>query len=391
MVRIDAHHCEAVAAQSDGSASFEPDPRVRRVLIWRQGSLGDTIVALPSLHVIARSFPRARLQLLTNVGERAGIAPAAEILGGTGLIHGTIEYPKQTRSLRALAGLARTVRAWQPEVGVYLVESRSPRQHLRDFAFLRLIGVRRIIGTALDGSLSGYPATGPNGRRESEAVRLLRSVRALGEISVESNEAWDLRLNGKEHAAAAAAVAPVAGWPGFFAFSIGTKAPSNDYGDENWRAVITGLGAAAEEFALVAIGSPGEAERTQSLLTHWPGQTLNLCGSLHVRESAAVLRRAICFMGHDSGPMHLASAVGTPCVAVFSGRNPPGIWFPRGRHNRIFHQTTTCSPCGLAVCVKEGKRCILTIDPLAVARAGADLAHQAACEFTRQRMGGGTE
>jgi heptosyltransferase III len=35
--------------------------------------------------------------------------------------------------------------------------------------------------------------------------------------------------------------------------------------------------------------------------------------------------------------MHLAALVGTPCVAVFSARAKPGVWFPRGSHNRIFY------------------------------------------------------
>ena len=75
-------------------------------------------------------------------------------------------------------------------------------------------------------------------------------------------------------------------------------------------------------------GAAVERERTDHLLSHWPGKRVNLCGELSVRESAAVLRSARVFIGHDSGPMHLAAAVGIPCAAIFSARNPPGRWFP---------------------------------------------------------------
>jgi heptosyltransferase-3 len=67
------------------------------------------------------------------------------------------------------------------------------------------------------------------------------------------------------------------------------------------------------------------------------------------------------FIGHDSGPMHLASAVGTPCAAIFSARNLPGQWFPaRPGHNVIYHKTD-CFGCMLETCIAERKRCIMSI------------------------------
>jgi heptosyltransferase III len=351
----------------------EVDRRVKRVLIWRQGSLGDTIVALPSFHVIAETFPDAERRLLTNQSANPNIAPAVDVLRNANLVHGTIAYPVQTRSLAAIFRLAKEIRSWKPEVGIYLVEARGQRQHLRDLLFMRLLGVSRVVGFSPRGALSDYPVIGPDGLRESEASRLLRAVAALGEAGVDEDAAWDLRLGADEVSAAARALAPVSGASGVLAFSIGTKVPANDYGDANWGEVLTRLGDLRPDLAVVGLGAPGEAARTDRLLERWPGPSLNLCGTLHVRESAAVLKQSMAFMGHDSGPMHLAAAMGTPCVAVFSARNPPGIWFPRGRTNAIFYKATSCSPCGLAECHAEGMRCILTIDPGAVARACAEL------------------
>jgi len=53
--------------------------------------------------------------------------------------------------------------------------------------------------------------------------------------------------------------------------------------------------------------------------------------------------------------------VGTPCVAIFSARNLPRIWFPHGkRHTVIYHQTD-CAGCELVTCVEQRKKCILSI------------------------------
>src|SRR2546427_697419 len=58
------------------------------------------------------------------------------------------------------------------------------------------------------------------------------------------------------------------------------------------------------------IGAADERARSEALLSHWLGSGANLCGQSSVRESAAVLTHARVYLGHDSGPMHLAAAVG---------------------------------------------------------------------------------
>lgn len=345
---------------------------VRRVLVHRQGSLGDTVVALPSLHAIRRAFPTAELRLLTNLPASPLAAPAIALLQPGGLVQGSLEYPVQTRSPRAILDLMRRIRAWRPDVAVYLVEARPKQAHLRDMALMRLAGVRRLVGYDPGGGLSEYRLEGPEGLRESEARRLLRAVAPLGPADIDDPAAWDLRLTPEERAGAARALGPLADGRRLVAMSIGTKAQANDYEDGNWRRVLAALARRAPEAAVVALGAPGEAQRTRALLASWPGRSLDLCGRLSVRESAAVLERAAAFMGHDSGPMHLAAAMGTPCVAVFSARNLRGIWFPHGAGHAVFYRSTDCSPCGLFTCEREGKRCILSIPPEAVAAACAD-------------------
>ena len=79
------------------------------------------------------------------------------------------------------------------------------------------------------------------------------------------------------------------------------------------------------------------------------------------RESAAALKKSALFIGHDSGPMHLSAAVRTPCVAIFSARNKPGVWFPYGEKHRVLYHQTECYGCGLEVCNNEDKKCIKSI------------------------------
>jgi len=63
-----------------------------------------------------------------------------------------------------------------------------------------------------------------------------------------------------------------------------------------------------------------------------------------VRELAALIQAADLFLGHDSGPMHLAAAVGTPCVAIF-GAASPLQWSPHGEGHRVVAPGMPCEEC----------------------------------------------
>jgi ADP-heptose:LPS heptosyltransferase len=148
------------------------------------------------------------------------------------------------------------------------------------------------------------------------------------------------------------------------AVSVGTKVQAKDWGAENWRALLGEMAKSMPGRALLLVGAAEESAASEYAATEWRaggGAVVNLCGRLNPRESAAALERAELFVGHDSGPMHLAAAVGTPCVAVFAARNIPRQWFPVGRQHRVVYHWVECAGCGLETCVEERKRCLTAI------------------------------
>jgi hypothetical protein len=74
----------------DITMSFE---KPTSVLIFRIGSIGDTVVALPCFHAIARAYPRHRKVLLTNAVASARASSVESVLKGSGLIDGTVYFP----------------------------------------------------------------------------------------------------------------------------------------------------------------------------------------------------------------------------------------------------------------------------------------------------------
>jgi ADP-heptose:LPS heptosyltransferase len=309
---------------------------MKRLLIYRMGSLGDTIVALPIFHLIGRAFPDAERRVLTNFPVNSDAAPLQDVLGDGGFADGYFAYPKGTRSARRLLALRREIRGWQPDAAIYLT-ARSGFFVRRDLMFLRWCGVPEVLCAPTSRDLQNHRAPDQNGLWESEATRLARCSAQLGEAGLADPANWSLRPTGTEEELANAILSA---WPGagsFAAFSIGAKIDIKSWGDDRWASLLEGLSARLPGLGLALIGGPNDRDRSENVARRWRGPILNLCGNATPRVGSLVIERAKIFMGHDSGPMHQAASVGTPSVAVFSNRAKPGIWFPFGAHNRVFY------------------------------------------------------
>jgi ADP-heptose:LPS heptosyltransferase len=305
------------------------------VFVFRIGSLGDTIVALPCFHRVARSFPDARRVLLTNIPTSQKAATVESVIGNSGLVHKVVHFPGPPRRTHELLSLSAQIRRTRAKTLVYIAD-RKLFPTLRDVLYFRACGIRQVIGAPLSRDLRRLRVDPETGNFEREAERLARSLAPLGPVDLHDPGVWDLHLLPEEERSADAALAPLDGRD-FIAVSIGTKWQVNDWGDTNWAGLLRLLSAEWASHALVLFGAGDEFDRSAGLAAVWPGPTLNLCGHLLPRASGAALRRALVFLGHDSGPMHLASAVGVPCVAIFGNLNPPRRWHPIGQHHRLIH------------------------------------------------------
>ena len=337
--------------------------KLKRVLIYRLGSLGDTVVALPALHLVARAFPNAERRMLTNIPVNAKAPAAAAVLDGMGLVHGFFKYSVGTRSVWELASLWWQLVRWRPQAVVYMAASRGVDAAERDAKFFSLCGISRQIGVPLTEAMQSNLVEA-DGMLEPEAARLVRNLSELGDGRLDDPASWDLRLSATELAKAREVLGAAAGMP-VIAVSVGTKVQSKDWGAENWRALLREVAAVYPGFALVMCGAGEEFAASDAASEGWravnAGPVVNLCGRLTPRESAAVLADARIFVGHDSGPMHLAAAVQTPCVAIFAARNKPRVWFPYGRQHKVVFRQVDCWGCGLETCVVEKKKCIMSI------------------------------
>jgi ADP-heptose:LPS heptosyltransferase len=328
------------------------------------------IVSLPSLHLIARAFPDSERRLLTNLPVHSKAPAAKAVLDGTGLIDGYFGYRVGTRSAWELFKLTWSIRRWKPDVAIYLTAARGIAIAERDEQFLEKCGVKRIIGLPIREpmQLNFYGAETDELCRnnwEPEAERLARCISELGDARTTDKASWNLHLSAAERGEAVRQIGGEALDRRPIAVSVGTKVQAKDWGVENWRALMGRLADYFPGRTLLLLGAPEENAASEFAATAWRlsggGRVVNLCGRLNPRQSAAALERAQIFIGHDSGPMHLAASVGTPCVALFAARNVPRQWFPFGDQHTILYQQVECMGCNLETCVEEKKRCLMSI------------------------------
>ena len=333
----------------------------KRILIYRLGSLGDTVVALPAFHLIARAFPDSERRVLTNYPSTDKEAPINTILEGSDLVHGYITYPLKLRNPRQISELRFKIGRWKPDILVYLAAPRGRIKAFRDALFFRFCGIKTLIGVPYNKVLQENKLLPDKCFYEHEAARLERCLSNIGNSRLDDPLSWDLRLRDHEQDRAKEVLQYFKPGLPFIACSVGTKVDVKNWGQKNWKNLIKQLFQKYNNCGLVLIGSKEEFKYSEKISSLWSGPKLNLCGMLTPRESAAVLKLAKIFIGHDSGPTHIASSVGTPCVAIFSARNKPGVWFPYGAGHKIIYHKTDCFGCGLEICNNEGKKCINSI------------------------------
>ncbi len=122
---------------------------------------------------------------------------------------------------------------------------------------------------------------------------------------------------------------------------------------------------------VILMGSAGEREELSLLARELGQEALNLAGKTDLPRLAALLSQCHLLLCNDSGPMHLAAALGVPVVAVF-GSTDPAATSPMGPH-RIVSLGLPCSPCFRRHCPHGHHNCLLGVEVKDVVGAAREL------------------
>ena len=339
------------------------DRDFEKILLIKLSALGDVVQTVPVLNKLRRRYPAARIDWLTTPG-------MAELLRHNPAINTVLEFSRDSWSAPwrlapfvSAARLAAAIRRARYDLVLDL------QGQFRSAVFARLSGAPARVGfdkprpEMWAASSRKFP---PEARRHAwQGAREGSWLAYTNPIAVPN-----IDVHAVDRYLAVGAMLGLADGPADFSFPIPKQAVTRidallDYYDiakakliaiapgtiwdtKQWRG--EGFAEAARHFlkngyAVTLVGAERERAVCAAVATAAPG-CVNLAGKTTVSELAALLARTTLVLTNDSGPMHLAVALGRPVIAVFGPTDP--IWAgPYRRDGAVLRVELPCSPCYL--------------------------------------------
>lgn len=329
-----------------------------RILLVRTSALGDIVHTLPVLHALRRAMPEATLgwvveKVFSPLVDGHPDLDAVFPVRLRAWRRKTLSRPVRREIFAALGAIRR----FRPDVAIDLMGNH------KGALLARLSGAERVVGAARGDRREPSSALWVGERVELRGVhavdRALSHLRAFDldvhaadfasdKLFREIPEAARTFLDSQQRPYVL--IQPGAGW--------GNKT----YPPSGWGEVARRLVETADVEVLVPI-APGE-EHLAAAVVEASGGAARAVDAGPFDVLAAILRHARLLLGGDTGPLHLAHALGTPVLAVL-GPTDPARHGPYGEPENVLVERLPCSFCYKRFA--EPKACLLAISPAAIA------------------------
>lgn len=344
--------------------------RARRVLAVRLDNLGDVLVTTPAIHAIRESLPAASITLLASpVGAQAGrLNPDVDevVVYQAPWMDPWSELPLDPeRELRMVEQL---------RIGAYdaAVIFSSFRQSPLSAAFLcYLAGIPLRLAASIDGP--GSLLTTRHRHPERMMHEVERGLDLVGAVGLRTSD--DHLVLRVPDAVRAQIREFEAGPTPLIVVHPGCSMPARTYPWEMYAQVIDNLTRELDAHVVIT-GADSERRLADAiwsrLATATQTQTRLAAGALDFAAFCALIERADVVVTNNTGPMHVAAALGTPVVALFALTNPPEQWGPWRTPHRLLWHEVPCRLCYSRICPTTHD-CLREVHPNQVVRATADL------------------
>jgi ADP-heptose:LPS heptosyltransferase len=374
------------------SASKVPGGQERFLIVSLTSHLGDTILKMPMIEALRREHPHARIECAVE----AGAAPLLQRMAAVDYVYALKlgSTPPLTRPLSVQRTLRLLRCYWQQmrqSAPTICVMPRWGDDLFRSNMLGYLAGAPRRIGFASNVSAAQQQSLPyrdalltdriQGGRGMHEAAKfclLLQNARLIRQS--------DARETGTRVLASLKHIADATDWPAlarrigvdttlpFAVIAPGASMPKKVWPTELWTQVMQDLH--IRGLQVVVLTGAQDAEIARQLHEQSGGWATLIAGETSLTESATLISHAKLFLGNDSGPGHVAGALGVPTVILFiaeEGCDPDVPWNPQ-RIRPIgpyvaFCRPSKCLPPCLLCCDASEAHCIKTIQPSEVIEA----------------------
>jgi ADP-heptose:LPS heptosyltransferase len=339
--------------------------QVRHALIARLDNLGDVLLAGPATRAVAGGADR--VTFVCSPGGRA----AAELLPGVDrvLVFEAPWVPLEPGPVRpeAMHAFVEAVAADRPDQALVLTSFHQSPLPLA--LLLKMAGVASVAGTSEDhpGSLLDVRRRPEQDDGLHEVERSLALADALGHRLAPGDDGG-LRVDVPR---LDTTLRPF-GDHRYVVLHPGASVPARGIDADRAAATVDRLVAAGHR--VVVTGAAQEADLVTRVAGPPRDQVVGIAGRLDLEGLAGLLLDAAALISGNTGPAHLAAAVGTPVVSVFAPVVPVGRWRPWGVPTRVLgDQAIACAGCRARVCPFPGQPCLDPATPAALVAAVDDL------------------
>lgn len=343
---------------------------IRKILVFRTDRIGDILLSIPAIRALKQSFFKAQISVVLQ-------SPYACLLEENSDIDEIITYDKKKDggfwgTLKFIAHLRKK--------GFDLAVILNPKKRSNIIAFLA--GIPHRLGYSRKwGFLLNYRIKDEKYKGEKHELEYnLDLVGAIGAKTEDKSFSVGIKKEDEDFIDFLFKESRIKNGEQLIAIHPGSSCPSKRWPIERFARLAQSVkrpegqtyGAGkAQSAEIVIIGSKEEEELGQTMERLMQVPAINLTGKLNLGQLAALFKRCSLLISTDSGPVHLATAVGLRCVVIF-GRNLPGLspkrWGPRGENDIVLHNPPDCQPC-LAHRCKKGFECLKRISVEEVLRA----------------------
>jgi lipopolysaccharide heptosyltransferase II len=362
-----------------------PAPPQQRVLIRGVNWLGDAVMTTPALQRLRQCLPGAHLTLLTpdkladlwqhhpTLDAVVTFSPSESLWSVAGKLragrfHQALVLPNSHRSALDvwLARIPRRIGFERPGRNWLLTQPVPPRLDQGRMSKRTVREINRLV------HLPAAASTAPH-RPAHQIHDYLHLAAALGANPEPIPPALEVTAAEVEQAEAsflpqwpskAQAPSPAAP-PVLLGLNPGAEyGPAKRWPAESFAAVVRAVSQQLGNCRWLAFGGAADWQTCEEVARLAGGSVVNLAGKTSLRQLMALLKLCRAVLTNDSGPMHLAAALGTPVVVPFGSTSPeltgPGL--PGDPHHRLLKSAAPCSPCFRRVCPIDF-RCMTGITP----------------------------
>ncbi|MFH0790275.1 MAG: lipopolysaccharide heptosyltransferase II [Candidatus Omnitrophota bacterium] len=327
--------------------------KFKRILVIRTDRIGDVLLSTPVIKALRDNYPYAYIAMMVS-------AYSKDIVDGNPYLDEVIIYDKDGRHKSWFSSLKFAFRLKKRKFDLAVILHPVRRVHLISFfaGIPRRVGYDRKFGFLLTDKIKHRKQLG-------EKHELEYNLEMLNSLGIEAKDKalfMPIRPESEDWLKELLSRAGIKENENLLVIHPAASCPSKIWPAERFAQAADKL-IERYAFKVLVVAGAKDTFLAENVVEHMRYAAVNLAGKTSVSQLASILKRAILFISNDSGPVHIASAVGTPVISIF-GRSQKGLspkrWGPLGLKDRILHKEAGCIEC-LAHNCNKGFICLKAI------------------------------